>query len=97
MEFLSSLILLQIFCYDLFEIIRRHSSTAKVLVSLPASILSIYALSGPFDHDSHGEMNRRVQDYMKETGKPLVEAAQAVCSDTCPPAWSSHSPASPGA
>ena len=84
-KFLPSLTVLQMFGYRFFQIVRKSSSSMKVLVSLSASILSMFVQAGPFGLNTHGELDRRVQDYMKKTGKPFLEAANFVSShNICP-------------
>ena len=84
-KFSLSLTVLQMFGYHFFKTVRKSSSSVKVLVSLPASILSMYVQTGPFGANTQGELDRRVQDYMQKTGKPFLEAAQFVSSHSiCP-------------
>ena len=60
------------------EIARRQSKSIKVYAVLAASMLSLEVLVGPFGAGTHGELERKVSQHMENTGRSLLEAAEAV-------------------
>ncbi|KIP11599.1 glycosyltransferase family 1 protein [Phlebiopsis gigantea 11061_1 CR5-6] len=73
-----STLLVDIFGYTFLQIARSHSSDLKILAWAPGSLVALFCLFGPFEPNSVGKLQHRVEELASQPGNSIANAAEII-------------------